>query len=175
MSLSAEQRRALSMLKAQVRKLEQPEKRARKAKLKAAQRERRKAVGKTSEGQRQPRKHDLAYLSHVRFQPCILATIAGDCQGRTDPAHLRFSDAKVGRRNPGAGNKSDDKWVLPLCRHHHDAQHAAGNERRWWSHWGIDPNEECERLYAAFRDHKAASAARAAQVVGEGSREASDV
>ena len=156
MTLSAEQRRALNMLKAKVRELEAPEKKARKAKLKEGQRERRKALRERSDGQRQPRGHDDAYLAHVRLQPCLLAGIADDCQGRTDPAHLRFSDAKVGRLNPGAGNKSDDKWVLPLCRHHHDAQHAHGNERRWWSQWGIDPNAECERRYAAWKETRRA-------------------
>lgn len=150
MTLTAEQRRAKQMLERKLAEIMAPVKAARKAKAKAAKRESRKALKRDS-GQRAPRRHDAGYLAHIRLQPCILAGIADDCQGRTDPAHLRFSDVKAGRLNPGVGAKSDDKWVLPLCRKHHDAQHAAGNERRWWSGWGIDPNAECERRYAAFQ------------------------
>lgn len=153
--LTIEQRRAKTMLERKLAEIKRAEKIPFKAKQRAARSRQREALKHAAKGQRQPRRHDEAYLAHVRLQPCILTEIAGDCQGRTDPAHLRYSDAKVGRMNPGVANKSDDKWVLPLCRHHHDAQHACGNEPRWWSQWGIDPNEECERRYAAFQARRA--------------------
>jgi hypothetical protein len=35
--------------------------------------------------------------------------------------------------------KPDDKWTTPLCRKHHDEQHASGNELFWWASKGIDP------------------------------------
>lgn len=149
--LTIEQRRAKHLLERQLAEIKKAERAPAKARHREAKRRQRDDLKDAAEGQRKPRRHDAGYLAHVRLQPCILSGIADDCQGRTDPAHLRFSDAKVGRLNPGTANKSDDKWVLPLCRHHHDAQHACGNERRWWSQWGIDPNAECETRYAAFR------------------------
>lgn len=104
-------------------------------------------TGKADRG----RVRDNAYLAYLRRQPCCVGHILGDgCSGPTDPAHIRFSDFKAGRVNPGKSRKSDDRWALPLCRKHHDAQHAAGNERRWWSEVGLDPNFECQSRYAAF-------------------------
>lgn len=77
---------------------------------------------------------DNAYLAYLRRQPCCVGPLMQDaCQGGIDPAHIRFSDFRVGRLNPGVGNKSDDKWCLPVCRKHHEAQHQFGDERRWWS------------------------------------------
>lgn len=148
--LDADNRRALALLRRKVAEIEAP---ARKEQAKARQTAR-KARGKAlkdDDGQRHERARDNAYLAHVRRQPCIVGPILGGCEGRTDPAHLRFGEPKVGRLNPGMGRKSDDKWVLPLCRHHHEAQHAEGNERRWWANVGIDPNEECLRRYADFQ------------------------
>ena len=120
-----------------------------KAERRTQRRERGKAL-KAAPGQRHERVHDKAYLAHTRRQPCIVGPILGGCEGRIDPAHLRFGEPKVGRLNPGLGRKSDDRWVLPLCRKHHDAQHAAGNERVWWAGVGIDPNQACIERYAAF-------------------------
>lgn len=148
--IDAEKRRALSLLRTQIREIEKPERAAKRAKARTERKARSKAIGKTAQGQRQERQHDKPYLAHTRLQPCILAG-RDECSGRIDPAHLRFSDYKSGRVNPGMGTKSADAWVLPLCRKHHTAQHAAGNERRWWSCWGIDPNAECVRRYAAFK------------------------
>lgn len=148
--LPEEKRRALGLLRKQVAEITAPERKAA-SKVRSAQRRARGKALKDDPGQRHERVHDKAYLAHTRRQPCIVGPILGGCEGRIDPAHLRFGEPKVGRLNPGMGRKSDDKWVLPLCRKHHDAQHAAGNERAWWSSVGLDPNEECLKRYAAFQ------------------------
>jgi len=97
-----------------------------------------------------------AYLAFLRRQSCCVGPHLRDgCEGRTDPAHLRFSDAAAGRRNPGPGRKSDDRWCVPLCRKHHDAQHARGNERAWWASVGLDPNELALSFYRAFQEQPA--------------------
>lgn len=99
------------------------------------------------------RVRDNLYLAYLRRQPCCAGPLMEDpCDGRTDPAHIRFSDHKVGRQNPGVGRKSDDRWCLPLCRKHHEAQHAYGNERKWWEVVvRADPSELAARHYAAFQ------------------------
>lgn len=148
--LSVEQRRALSLLKAQVRELEKPAKAARRERQRTARKARSKAIGKAPKEQRQERQRDNAYLAFTRRQPCILAPMdPSGCAGPVEASHVRFADAKVGR-HAGLGRKPDDRWVLPACVAHHRAQHAAGNERKWWSGWGIDPNAECIRRYGDY-------------------------
>jgi hypothetical protein len=148
--LPEEKRRARDLLRRQIAAIEADDRKAVKAERRTQRRVRAKAL-KDDKGQRHERVHDKAYLAHTRRQSCIVGPILGGCEGRIDPAHLRFGEPKVGRLNPGMGRKSDDKWVLPLCRKHHDAQHAAGNERAWWASVGIDPNEACIERYAAFQ------------------------
>ena len=149
--LPEEKRRALSLLRRQMAEITAPERKAANKIKSAARRERARALkASAAPGKRHERERDNAYLAHVRRQPCIVGPILGGCEGRIDPAHLRFGEPKVGRLNPGMGRKSDDKWTLPLCRKHHDEQHAAGNERKWWAGTGLDPNAECESRYAAF-------------------------
>ena len=95
--------------------------------------------------QRQPRIEDPAYLAYVRQLPCTI------CQrpGRSDPAHIRSAARQYGKRQTGLGEKPDDKWVLPLCRQHHDEQHRRGDELAWWASYGIaDPFALAIALYA---------------------------
>lgn len=148
--LTAEQRRARDELRRQLKVLEDPIREARKIKQAKARREREKRIGKPAQGQRQPRVREPAYLQFLRRQPCEARHLGG-CSGPSDAAHLRFSDFKAGRVNPGKGRKPDDKWALPLCRHHHTAQHAHGDERAWWSDVvQRDPTELCKQRYAEF-------------------------
>lgn len=56
-----------------------------------------------------------------------------------DPAHIRTESRLHGKEETGGGRKPSDRWCLPLCRHHHDAQHAAGNELNFWKMFRIDP------------------------------------
>lgn len=147
--IEADARRTRDMLRRQIKELEAPEREAAKIARAKARKGRSQAVRETAPGQRKERQHDKTYLAHTRRQPCILRFL-GDCDGAVQATHLRFSDAKYGRINPGLGNKPSDKWVLPACKHHHEAQHAAGDERKWWSGHGIDPGAECVRRYAKF-------------------------
>jgi hypothetical protein len=94
--------------------------------------------------QRQPRIEDAAWLAEVRKMPCTI------CQrpGPNDPAHLRSAARQYGKRLTGMAEKPDDKWVLPLCRTHHDDQHR-NHELRWWARQGIaDPFALAIALYA---------------------------
>lgn len=143
-----ERRDALRAAQKHVRDLLDPAREARKIKA-AAARVKRERMHLRAEDQRQPRVLEKGYLAFLRRQPCEARHLGG-CGGRIDPAHIRFSDPSVGRINPGLGRKSDDKWCLSLCRTHHDAQHARGNERAWWSEVGVDPNARALEQYSAY-------------------------
>jgi len=148
----AEHRKAVAAAKKLLNDLKAPEREARKRERKQARRERSQRIGQTAPEQRQERQRDNAYLAATRREPCVVGLAHGGCDGRIDPAHLRFSDAQRGRINPGKARKSDDKWVNPLCRHHHEEQHNAGDERRWWESYGFeDPGAMCLERYAAFQ------------------------
>jgi hypothetical protein len=93
--------------------------------------------------QRQPRIEDPAWLAVVRQMPCLVCGYP-----RSDPAHLRTKAPQYGKRECGMGEKPDDRWVLPLCRTHHDEQHRR-NELAWWASKGIpDPFAVAIALYA---------------------------
>ncbi|MDB6036047.1 MAG: hypothetical protein JWM16_6385 [Verrucomicrobiales bacterium] len=95
--------------------------------------------------QRQPRQEDPAFLAYVRTLPCLVCARPGP----NDPAHIRSAAPLYGKRYTGKGEKPDDKWVLPLCRPHHNAQHRE-SELGWWAGMGIpDPFAVAEALYAA--------------------------
>lgn len=145
MFLPDEKRRAVKLLRRQIAAIEAPERKAQKAADRTAKRER----GKADRG----RVREPGYLAFLRRQACTVAHLGG-CEGHMDAAHLRFSDFKVGRTNPGKGLKSHDRWAVSLCRKHHTEQHMAGDERRWWAGTGLDPNEEADRLHAAYREQK---------------------
>lgn len=94
--------------------------------------------------QREPRVEDPAYLAYVRTLPCLICRRPG-----SDPAHLRTGSRQYGKPPTGMGEKPSDRWVLPLCRTHHDDQHR-NNELEWWRRQGIpDPFAIAVALYAA--------------------------
>ncbi|WP_441256454.1 DUF968 domain-containing protein [Bradyrhizobium sp. 482_C4_N1_1] len=95
--------------------------------------------------QRHPRQENPAYLAFIRDMPCLICR-----KSPVDPAHIRMGCIAVGKDGTGGGQKSDDKWALPLCRDHHDEQHAAGSEILFWRHYRIDPFAMAARLYAAW-------------------------
>lgn len=93
--------------------------------------------------QRQPRIEDAGWLAIVRRMPCLICGRPG-----SDPAHLRSAARQYGKRQCGMAEKPDDRWVLPLCRMHHDDQHRH-NEMQWWARHGIpDPHAVAIALYA---------------------------
>jgi hypothetical protein len=83
--------------------------------------------------ERDPRFSDEPYLRYIRRQPCCL------CGGiDVEAAHLRVGSINDGKRPTGMGEKSSDRWALPLCNRHHKEQHSM-NEREFWASYGIDP------------------------------------
>jgi hypothetical protein len=118
---------------------------ARKARKEAARQHIRAIVATKAPGQRQPREKANAYLQALRRVPCAVCGALP-----SDAAHLRFTNMAVGRRNPGMGMKSHDRFATPLCRAHHTEQHAAGNEAAWWAAHRMDPDALAAATYAAF-------------------------
>jgi hypothetical protein len=84
--------------------------------------------------QRQPREHNEAYLDFIRSCPCCLC----DDNTTVEAAHLRVGSIGDGKRDTGMGEKSSDRWALPLCGRHHREQHAM-DEREFWASYGINP------------------------------------
>lgn len=93
--------------------------------------------------QRHPREEHPAYLAWIRTQPCLVCRKPGP----SDPAHLRSAALRYGKPHTGLGEKPDDRWAVPLCRKHHEEQHAFGSELAWWAAQGIEPFAVAVRLY----------------------------
>ena len=83
---------------------------------------------------KQPRQHDSAYLDYIRSCPCCLC---GD-NTSVEAAHLRVGSINDDKSPTGMGEKSFDRWALPLCGRHHREQHSM-NEREFWASYGINP------------------------------------
>jgi hypothetical protein len=109
--------------------------------------------------QRRPRDRNENHLKWIRGLQCCICGAPGP-----DPAHIRAASAVHGKRETGASEKPSDKWTVPLCRHHHDQQHAAAEregvtaEITWWTRRGIDPFGLALSLFAASGDDELAEA-----------------
>lgn len=90
------------------------------------------------------------HLERVRQLPCAVCLNPIE----TEAAHVRFSDARIGKTNPG-GKKPDDKFTVPLCSRHHREQHQMGDERAFWDKYNRDPILLALAIYAAD-DHEEA-------------------
>lgn len=102
-------------------------------------------------GQRQPRERDPGFLAFLRRLPCIAGVMGLEgCQGATQAAHIRFSDADKGRRNPGMQSKSSDKFATPLCAAHHLHDQHLRKEQKFWAEVGVDPGDLAAALHAAY-------------------------
>lgn len=97
--------------------------------------------------QKRPRITDDRHLKWIRTLRCCLCGAPGP-----DPAHIRSANSLYGKRETGAAEKASDKWTVPLCRAHHDEQHATGNELKWWVSKGVDPFGLALALYHATGD-----------------------
>jgi hypothetical protein len=88
--------------------------------------------------QRRPRRESAKHLEFIRTLPCVLT----GTNFMVEAAHIRYEDARVGKRATGMGEKPSDIWTIPLSAGKHrtdqDAQHA-GAEREFWQRHGIDP------------------------------------
>lgn len=89
------------------------------------------------------RQEDAEHLALIRQCPCLLT---GERE-RIEAAHIRMSDATMGKVNSGMGQKPDDCWVVPLSAAKHHEQHAEGNERWFWERHGVNPLLIAQRLY----------------------------
>jgi hypothetical protein len=76
---------------------------------------------------------DETYLRYVRRQPCCI------CGGiDVEAHHLRVGSINEGVTPPGMGQRSSDRWAVPLCNRHHRELHNMG-DREFWASYGIDP------------------------------------
>lgn len=98
------------------------------------------------------RRHDNDHLAFIRFLPCLAC---GD-NTATEAAHVRMSDARIGKVNPGVGQKPHDCFTVPLCGRCHREQHTA-NEFKWWQARSIDPILISLALYSVSGDYDAAT------------------
>ena len=96
-----------------------------------------KSVDKSVLSHPEPRR--IRDRDHVRFvaqQACLIC-------GRkpSDAHHLRFAQSRA------LGRKVSDEFTVPLCRGHHRELHRHGDEAKWWSRAGIDPNAAARALW----------------------------
>lgn len=100
--------------------------------------------------QRTPRLCDDKHLAFIRTLRCLV------CLDNTsvEAAHLRYSDTRAAKTNPGVGQKPHDYWTVPLCSKCHREQHEQ-KEEAFWDHAMIDPLAVAAWLYLASGDHEA--------------------
>lgn len=72
----------------------------------------------------------------------------------TEAAHIRFTDRRVAKINPGIGQKPHDHWTVPLCGECHRRQHSQ-NEQEFWDTAMIDPVFVAMALFINSEDHEA--------------------
>ncbi len=109
------------------------------------------AFSVASTRQKQPRVKDDTHRKWIKTLRCCLCGAPGP-----DPAHIRSSNSLYGKRETGGGETASDKWIVPLCRTHHDEQHDAGNELKWWASKRIDPFGLALALHHASGDDELA-------------------
>jgi len=87
--------------------------------------------------------NDDKHLSAIRQCVCAVCNKIGG----NDPHHL-----KAGTGERGAGMRSTDKWVVPLCRQHHSELEALSSrsEPAWFRERGVPaPLDLAEDLWRA--------------------------
>lgn len=107
---------------------------------------------------RQPRIEDGKHLAFIRQCPCLVCLD----NTATEACHIRFTDRRAAKDNPGVGQKPHDFWTVPLCGKHHREQHSM-NEERFWDGAMIDPLFVAMALYLNTGDIEAAEAIIQAQ------------
>lgn len=104
------------------------------------------------------------YLAFIRQLPCVVCHVESSGWVKIDAAHVRYHSLSHGKSITGVGRKPDDRWVVPLCSHHHtsggrEAQHSNG-EKVWWEIHEIDPLVIAALLFSHYAEDDI-SAARA--------------
>lgn len=110
------------------------------------------AFSVASTKQKRPRIEDKAHIAFIKSLRCCVCGKPGP-----DPAHIRAASAIYGKRDTGGAERASDKFVLPLCREHHDEQHDQ-NEIKFWAKYRIDPFGMALALFACSGDDDMASA-----------------
>ena len=100
---------------------------------------------------RDPRKHDEKHLAFIRQLPCLVCLD----NTATEACHIRYSDSRAAKVNPGVGQKPHDFWCVPLCGRHHREQHAVGSEAAFWKQVEIDSLFVAMALYLNSGDTEA--------------------
>lgn len=109
--------------------------------------------------QRTPRVKVDRHRQFIKTLPCICCMIERGAEIQADdPMHLRDGSPLHGKEPAGAGQTSDDRWTLPGCRAHHNAEHHLGNEKIFWRNLGIDPFLLALVLWGATGNYYAAVA-----------------
>lgn len=108
-----------------------------------------------SGSRKRPRHTSEAHLKAIRFLPCVI------CLKRpVEAAHIRTASLLHGKRSVGVGEKSDDRWTLPLCSNsggkpgHHSEQHSM-NEMEFYKRYGVDPFGTALALWGSEGDEEA--------------------
>lgn len=103
---------------------------------------------------KQKRAHAEEHLKWIRTLPCLVSG-----KRPVHAAHIKYPDQRFAKRSVGIGEKSDDRWTVPLHPDFHtdgpDAQHNA-NEKAWWEAKGIDPILVASALWGCSGDDEAA-------------------
>lgn len=102
---------------------------------------------------KRPRERSSAHLAFIRTLPCVVCGSHRDVEA----AHIRMPSPAHGKRSTGIARKPDDRWVLSLCRLHHEEQHLTGNETAYWAVAGIDPCGTALALFACTGDEAMAN------------------
>lgn len=78
-------------------------------------------------GQRRPREKQKSHLEFIARLPCLV------CGRRlhVQAAHLSAGNRFYAKPARGRGEKSSDRWALPLCPTHHNDQHTMNEELFW--------------------------------------------
>lgn len=97
----------------------------------------------------QGRERDPGFLAYIRRQPCEAIHLGG-CEGPIEAAHVRYSDAAAGVRNPGMQRKNHDRHANPLCRFHHQHDQHTRAERFFWDRLGKDAYATAAEHYARY-------------------------
>jgi hypothetical protein len=120
-------------------------KRARKARQEARGQRVSHAAAKPDRG----RETDPGFLAYLRRQLCEARHLGG-CSGPIEAAHVRYSDASKGARNPGMQRRNHDRHANPLCRGHHQGDQHSRSERAFWADVGKDAYDTAAAHYAAY-------------------------
>lgn len=86
---------------------------------------------------RTPRMQNRKHLDFIKTLPCVCCAVEGKNIQADDPMHIWGGSLLHGKEPAAKGMKSDDRWVLPGCRPHHNEQHQM-EEAAFWRSYGID-------------------------------------